>query len=67
MELLQKQLGPVALDLAIKEGKFVVSGELPLIALMDALADKVKAAIPGKVDDAIIDLVMSTAKAELMK
>lgn len=68
MDLIHKDLGQYAkADLVLKEGSLVASISVPVIALMDELAAKVKAAIPGQVDDAIIDLVMAAAKAELLK
>lgn len=67
MELVQKQLGPVAVDVALKDGALVAELKIPLADLLDMGAAKVKAAIPGQIDDAVIDVVVSALKAELMK
>lgn len=67
MEFIDKQLGPVHVDVGFKEGALVAEVKLPLSDLLDQLAAKVKAAIPGQIDDAIIDVVVAALKAELLK
>ncbi len=67
MEFLDKQLGPVHLEIGIKEGGLAVEVSLPIVALLDLGAAKVKAAIPGQIDDAVIDVVVAALKAELLK
>jgi hypothetical protein len=67
MEIVGKQLGPVALDLSLKDGALVGEVKLPVVELLDLGAAKVKAAIPGQIDDAVIDVVVAALKAELLK
>lgn len=67
-EFFEKDLGSVAkVDVGLKSGSLVASFELPLVAILQAGATKVKAAIPGQVDDAIIDLIVNTLITELSK
>ena len=67
-ELFEKQLGAIAsVSVGLKEGGLVAEIRVPVAALLDVAAAKVKAAIPGQVDDVIIDLVINTAKKELLK
>lgn len=72
MELIQKDLGALAkLDLALEGGVLIAKESISIIPIIldwiDKGAASVKATIPGQVDDAIIDLVVSTLKAELAK
>ncbi len=67
-ELFEKNLGNIAkLEVAFKEGSLQASVSMPVMELLDLAAAKVKAKIPGQVDDAIIDLIMKVAKEELSK
>lgn len=64
---LQKQLGPVLLDAAIKDGSLSISASLPLIALLDEAVAKAEAKLGNAVAKEIIDMVYGAIKAELLK
>ncbi len=64
----EKDLGKYAkLDVGVKGGEIVASVSVPLVALLDEAAAKAKIAIPGQIDDVMIDLFMVALKAELSK
>lgn len=73
MELAEKQLGPEAkLDFKLEGGKLVLSvaldskgldGKLELSLSPEYFAEKLKASIPGGIDDAIINLLLGVLKA----
>ncbi len=68
MQIVHTNLGNIGeADVEVKDGALVASIKVPFIALLDGLAAKAKAAIPGQIDDAIFDLVLSALKAELAK
>ena len=68
MELLHKDLGSVAsVDLEVVDGALVAAVKVPFIAVLEALAVKAKAAIPGVVDDALFDAVIAALKLEFTK
>lgn len=64
---ISKQLGPVVLEFAIKEGAIMAEAKMPFMEMLDVAAAKLKGTIPGTWDDALIDGIMAALKAELLK
>lgn len=71
MDIINKDLGPVHADLSLQGSDLVIEAKIsviePALKLIDAVASKIKAAIPGQVDDALIDMVVVALKAEIAK
>lgn len=73
-DLLKGDMGPVAYDLAIEGGKLKVSlgsqklngVDVELSVSLDAslLLDKLKALIPGSIDDVVIDAIKAAIAAK---
>lgn len=67
-ELFSKQLGDIALiAVDVTAGSLIAKVEVPLIDVLTMLLNKVKVAIPGQIDDMVIDLIIATVKTELLK
>ncbi len=65
---LEKELGNIAsVELGLENGEVVAKVKLHAFALLDIAAAKVSAAIPGQIDDAIVNLFVKVAKEELSK
>jgi hypothetical protein len=65
-DLIETDLGKYAkVKVSVGEGNLNAVLAVPVSSLLDEAGKKVKEAIPGQVDDAIIDLVIATLKGVL--